>query len=90
MHINYRSETKDWWFLRAEARPRGQDASLFTKLRTTRGSEVGRVHYYTRIRGVIYGYVRHLFGAQVVKEVVGKGLRSRDGVREKRFMSAPR
>jgi len=37
---------------------------LFTELRSTRGSEVGHVHYYTRTRAVIYGYASHLFGAQ--------------------------
>lgn len=45
---------------------------MFTKLRTTRGSEVGRVHYYTRIRAVIYGYAGHLFGAQVCERRCGE------------------
>lgn len=53
---------------------------MFTKLQATRGSEAGRVHYYTRIRAVIYGYVRHLFGTQVCERRCGE----RDGAEEPR------
>jgi hypothetical protein len=76
--------------------PRGSGESLFTKLRATRGCEVGRVHYYTHIRAVIYGYARHLFGAQVCERRCGEGTalkgRGKGGARgrEKRFMSARR
>jgi len=45
---------------------------LFTKLQATRGSEAGHVHYYTRIRAVIYGYARHLFGTQVCERRCGE------------------
>ena len=72
----------------------GKGESLFTKLQATRGSEAGHVHYYTRIRAVIYGYVRHLFGTQVCERRCGERDRAEEtrkgGVREKRFMSAPR
>jgi hypothetical protein len=50
----------------------------------------------TRIRAVIYGYVRHLFGAQVCERRCGEGIalkgRGEGGSRgrEKRFMSARR
>jgi len=71
----------------------GKGESLFTKLQATRGSGAGHVHYYTRIRAVIYGYVRHLFGTQVCERRCGERDRAeetRKGGLERRDLCSPR